>query len=195
MPAPISTTSSTRAAFNNSTVSRQRTMRRDLLDEQLADHIGVAGRRAVTLATTGTTRAARAASPRALRPSTSAAGAISVQWKGALTGSMIARRAPRSAASATARSTASRIAADDDLAGAVVIGDDADLARRLRPRRPGARGLDIEAEQRRHRALAHRHRLLHRLAAPLDEPHRIGDREGAAPPPCAEYSPSECPAT
>ena len=37
-----------------------------------------------------------------------AAGAIKGQWNGALTGSMIERRAPCSAASVTARSTAAR---------------------------------------------------------------------------------------
>jgi hypothetical protein len=60
---------------------------------------------AVTLATSGTEGARRAVSSSA-SAMMSAAGAISGEWNGALTGSMIERRAPRSAASAMARSTA-----------------------------------------------------------------------------------------
>ena len=68
--------------------------------------------------------------------------------------------------------------ADDDLSRAVVVRDGADLAvgRRLGDL---ARGLDVEAEQRRHRPDADRHRLLHRLAAALDEPGGIADRQRA----------------
>ena len=49
---------------------------------------------------------------------------------------------------------------------------------------------DLGADQRAHAALAHRHRRLHRLAARLEQPRRVGQREGAGSA-SAEYSPSE----
>src|SRR3954470_4372384 len=71
-----------------------------------------------------------------------------------------------------------RVTAEHDLARGVVVRDRADLALRS-----GlgdlARSLNLKTEERRHRALADRHRLLHRLAAALDEPRRVGHREGA----------------
>ena len=70
------------------------------------------------------------------------------------------------------------VAADDHLAGAVVIGDGANLALR---RRLGdaARRLEIEPQQRCHRAGAHRDRALHREAPALQQPRRLGERERA----------------
>ena len=62
---------------------------------------------AVTLATSARLGGGMSTSARA-SAMTSAAGAISEQWNGALTGSMMARRAPLSAAISTARSTAAR---------------------------------------------------------------------------------------
>ncbi len=65
------------------------------------------------------------------------------------------------------------MAADDDLPGRIVVGDGADLT-------PGgldgdlAGDVDVETEQCRHRPLADRHRLLHRLAAAFDEARRLG---------------------
>ena len=75
------------------------------------------------------------------------------------------------------------MAADDDLSRGVVVGHRADLvviepgARRLGGN--GARRLDLEAEQRRHRALADRHRALHRLSAQLQQPRRVANRKRA----------------
>src|SRR5216683_1670131 len=60
---------------------------------------------AVTLATSGTW-GSRSTTPASASAISRAAGAISAQWKGALTGSMIERLAPRAAAPAMARSTA-----------------------------------------------------------------------------------------
>ena len=80
--------------------------------------------------------------------------------------------------------------------GALSLADCADLAGLGRRFRGDCRGgFEIEAEQRRHRALADRHRLLHRLrrAAAAAAPHRAM-REGAGGA-SAEYSPSEWPAT
>ena len=66
--------------------------------------------------------------------------------------------------------------ADDDLIRRVVVGDGADLV-------PGrflgdvvGRGA-VDADERRHRALAHGHGLLHRPAAGLDEPGRVGEAD------------------
>jgi hypothetical protein len=89
-------------------------------------------------------------------------------------------RAPRSALGGEFDRLPHRLgmAADDDLAGAVVVGDDANAVAGG-ARGDLARGVDVETEERGHRALADRHRGLHRLAAPLDEAHRVGDREGA----------------
>ena len=95
---------------------------------------------------------------------------------------MIERRAPCSAASATARSTAARWPLTTICPGLLSL---ATAQTWLARRRRGdlARRGDVEAEQRRHRALADRHRLLHRPAAPLDEPRRLADRQARPPPP------------
>ena len=82
---------------------------------------------AVTLATSGTRggrerRPRRAPLPSRRRPAPSAA-----QWKGALTGSMIERRAPRSRGDRDRALDRGRVAADDDLARRHC---------RWRPRRP-----------------------------------------------------------
>ena len=96
---------------------------------------------------------------------------------------MIERRAPCSAASATARSTAARWPLTTICPGLLSLA----TAQTWPPRRrlgDLARGVDVEPEQRRHRALADRHRLLHRLAAALDEARRRR-RPAARPPPPA----------
>ncbi len=70
------------------------------------------------------------------------------------------------------------MAGHNDLPRRVVVRGLAYLAlrglARDRPRR-----LIVEAEERRHRADADRHRLLHRAAANTHEPRRVGKREGA----------------
>src|SRR3954471_14700148 len=70
------------------------------------------------------------------------------------------------------------VAADHDLARGVVIGGAAYLALR-----GGggdlARGVELEAEERRHRPRPNRHGELHGLAAPLQETCRVADSEGA----------------
>ena len=108
----------------------------------------------------------------------SAAGCISAQWKGALTGSSTARRAPNFGAKPTARSIAVlapeittwpgalSLAASHTSPSAAALGQLLGLA-------------EIGAEQRRHRPFAHRHRLLHGAAACLEQPRRIGEAERA----------------
>src|SRR3984957_670894 len=106
-PAPISTISSTSCSLKSNTVSRQRTSRITCSTSISRISPGSLTGEAVTLATTGTRGGFNATSASA-SSMISAAGAISGQWNGALTGSMIERRAPRSAASATPRSPAAR---------------------------------------------------------------------------------------
>ena len=108
----------------------------------------------------------------------SAAGCISAQWNGALTGSSTARRAPNFGASATARSIAVLVPRDHHLARRIVVGGFAYFAL------GGGLGqllrlAEIGAEQRRHGALADRHRLLHGPAAHLEQPRGIGEAERA----------------
>ena len=110
---------------------------------------------------------------------TSAAGCISAQWNGALTGSSTARRAPNFGASATARSIAVLGAGDHHLAGCIVVGS----LRRLRPSAAALASscacVEISAEQRRHCALADRHRLLHGATSGLEQPRGVGKAESA----------------
>ena len=70
------------------------------------------------------------------------------------------------------------VAREHDLTRIVIVGDGADLAlgRRLGQR---LRLVDVGAEQRAHRAHAHRHRRLHRLAAQLEQPRGVGQAERA----------------
>src|SRR3972149_6123887 len=90
----------------------------------------------------------------------SAAGCIRAQWKGALTGSSTARRAPKFGAKLPARSTGPLAPEIHPLPRRIVIGGFAPLAFG-----GGLRELlrlgEIGAEQRRHRPFAHGHRLLH----------------------------------
>ena len=65
------------------------------------------------------------------------------------------------------------VARDDDLRGVVVVGGLADLALRGLGR-DGGGGLEVEAEEGRHRADADRHRLLHRLAPDAQQARGIG---------------------
>jgi hypothetical protein len=68
--------------------------------------------------------------------------------------------------------------ADHDLARRVVVGDRADIASR-RTRRDGAGVVQFQPQQGRHRALADRHRLLHRQAAGLQQPRGIREAHGS----------------
>ncbi len=108
----------------------------------------------------------------------SAAGCIRAQWKGAETASITARLAPFAFAMLNGALDGRLVAGDDDLPAAVVVGDLADLALRSLARHL-ARGLDIEAEQRRHGALPDRHGALHGVAADAQEPRRVGERQAA----------------
>ena len=134
----------------------------------------------MTLATSGTI-GARSATPASASAITSAAGASSGEWNGALTGSRIERRAPCSRGDRDRALDRAAVAADDHLAGRVVVGQGADLvmvdagAGRLGGDGPG--GFGVEPEQRRHRPAADRHGALHRLPAPLQQPRRVADSE------------------
>ena len=124
----------------------------------------------------------------------SAAGCISAQWKGAETGSSMARLAPFALAISTARSTAALSPGHDHLAAAIVVRRLADLA--LRGLRGDRRGrVEVEPEQRRHGAGADRHRLLHGAAADAQKPRGVGNATALPAAASAEYSPSEWPAT
>ena len=57
--------------------------------------------------------------------------------------------------------------------------DLADLAAVAASAATASAGVEIEAEQRRHRAHPDRHRLLHGIAAHAQQPRRVGDREAA----------------
>ena len=74
-----------------------------------------------------------------------------------------------------------RRARDDDLTGAVVVRGLADRAGEVEVARRLRRDLhhrpEFEAEDRRHRAFAHRNRLLHRLAAQPQETRRVLESE------------------
>ena len=108
------------------------------------------------------------------------AGAMSEQWKGALTGSMTLIFPPRSVASATARSTAARWPAMTIWAGRVHVGDLDHLAlRRVRAHRLD--GGELDAHDGGHRAGAHGHGLLHELAALAHEAHGVGEARARRP--------------
>jgi hypothetical protein len=92
----------------NATDSRQRTVPVTCSTSRLRISSGSVTGRAVTFATTGTTGALTSMSARA-RCIASAAGCINAQWKGAETGSISARFAPRSLASLAARSMADAV--------------------------------------------------------------------------------------
>ena len=70
------------------------------------------------------------------------------------------------------------VAAHHRLIRRIIVGDDTDPV----PRGPGGNlpdGLEIEADDRRHGPLAHRHRFLHGSAASLQEPCGLIETEGA----------------
>ena len=147
----------------------------------------------MTFATSGTTGAA-IATPASASAIASAAGCISAQWKGALTGSSSARFAPFALAISTARSTAALSPRHHHLPRIVVVRRLAHLPlRRLRRHRLHRR--QVEPEERRHRPHPHRHRLLHRRARAACSIRAVSPSRIAPAAQSAEYSPSECPAT
>ena len=104
----------------------------------------------------------------------SAAGCISGQWKGAETGSIIARFAPRALAISMARSTAAFSPDNTTWAPPLSL-----AAAQMPHRRFGGdrfRLVEFEPDKRRHGADADRHRLLHGAAANAQEPRRVGNR-------------------
>ena len=110
---------------------------------------------------------------------TSAAGSISAQWNGAETASSIARLRRAPWRSAMARSTAALWPDTTTWPGALSLATSQTSSAVARRRRDLLRRLEIDAEQRRHRADAFGHRLLHGVAAHAQEPRRVADREAA----------------
>ncbi len=91
----------------------------------------------------------------------------------------MARLAPRVLADLHSALDRRLVAGHDDLTAAIVIRGVDDLLRAVRAccglRADGARLLDVDADQRRHRAVARRHRLLHRPPAQPQQPRGFGD--------------------
>ena len=98
---------------------------------------------------------------------------MSGQWKGALTGSMMARRAPRSLAISKAISTAPVAPLMTIWPGALVAGDGTDRIRRQFAEN-GFDRFHFDPDQRRHGAFAEGHCHLHRLAARFENLRRVG---------------------
>ena len=101
-------------------------------------------------------------------------------------------RAPSSLPISAAASIGGALAADDDLAGGVAIGDAEDAVRRGpldELRQPGV----VEADDRGHRAVAALARRLHEPAALADEAEAVGEGDHLAAT-NAEYWPIEWPA-
>ena len=160
------------------TLSVQRTMPVTCSTSRLRISAGSLIGRASTLATTGTTGAFISTLPSASAIA-SAAGRISAQWNGALTGSGSARLAP------AAFSDLDR-PLDRGLAWPETTTCPGALSLATPQTSPCAasaatsqHGWQIEPEDRRHGALPDRHRLLHRLAADLQQLCRVGERERA----------------
>ena len=137
-----------------------------LLGTRVASTLGCASK----LATTGKRGAPHAPSARARASTTRAAGAMSAQWKGALTLSGIARPFAAATSSPSARD-GRRVPRDDDLPGRVEV-------RRARPPRPAppraqraSSALGLDAHDGRHRARPRRNGLLHRAPAGPDQAH------------------------
>ena len=179
LPAPISTKSSTPAAASQAIALAPAHHAGHLLDQLPPDLRRVADRRRRRRWRRAAPAAARAATCASASAITSAAGAISAQWKGALTGSRIARLAPLALAISTARSTAARSPETTTWPGPLSLAACADLALGAPPRRPARGCVEVEPEQRRHGALADRHGLLHGPAADAEQPRRIGEVEAA----------------
>ena len=118
------------------------------------------------------------ASARSSGASRSSAGFISAQWNGALTGSGIARLAPSAFARSMARATAAFDPAMTTWPGAFMF---AGLTTSPCAASSQACGhlRRVEPEDGRHRALPHRHGLLHVAAAPAHGAQRVGEAHRA----------------
>ena len=105
---------------------------------------------------------------------------MSAEWNGADTASGSARLAPAAFSSSQALSTPALRAGDDGLLRVVEVGRLDDLAQLARGLRAACDdGAAVEAEDRRHRAGADRHRLLHRLGAKAHQRQRVGEAQRA----------------
>ena len=165
-----------------STLSRQRTVAVTCSTSSRAISAGSVTFWALTLAISGTAGTPGGVAPNASRIA-SAAGAMSAQWKGAETGSSMARFTPRSRGEAERPLHRAPGAGNHHLPAAVVVGGLDHLALALGRLgggvADGARLFEIGAEQGGHGALAGGHRPLHRLAAQLQQPRRAAEREAA----------------
>ncbi len=118
-----------------------------------------------------------AGSARSSGASRSSAGFISAQWNGALTGQRHGALARPSALRALGGPLhGGRRAGDHHLSRAVDVRRADDLALRRLLARP-RHGLQVAAENRRHRAGADRHRLLHVAPAPPHDRHRVAEHQ------------------
>ena len=151
----------------------------DLLDQQPADLVGIGDRRGGDIGDErhrGRARSRPSASASAIA---SAAGCISGQWKGARD------RQQDRALGALAPWPSRSPARPPPWRRRSPPGPARCRWRRRRPRpapprrRPPRAVVEVEAEQRRHGALADRHRRLHRLAAQLQQPRGVGEAERA----------------
>ena len=177
LPEPHSTSISTPCDFMYCTLSRQRTRPVTCSTSRCLMAAGSVISAASTLATSGT-RGVASDTVSSAAFIASAAGCISGQWKGALTGSSMPRLAPLGLGHLDGALDGFLVAAHHDLPAAIVVGDGDDLAeRRLLAGLLGR--LELDAEQGRHRADADRDRLLHRLAAQLQKPRGVCELQGA----------------
>ena len=192
LPAPTSTVSVTPCPAIQATLSRQRTRPVTCATSSLRITSTSRTGSAMTLATSGTAGGAIAtpASASAIR---SAAGCISAQWKGALTGSSIARFAPRALAISTARSTAALSPETTTCAGSLsfAASQTSPCAASAATASTAARSSPSTA------AIAPRPTgTASCIACPRSRSIRAVSSSRIAPAAqSAEYSPSECPAT
>ena len=118
--------------------------------------------------------------PPSTRATSSCAGCISAQWKGALTGSITARRAPLALADCRRFLHCGQCAGDDRLSGRVEVGGrDHQSCFRCGVAQASATARRIERQNCRHRALACGNGQLHCAAACLHRPHSIGKLQRA----------------
>ncbi len=159
----------------NWTDSRQRTVpvTCSIRDRTICDGSLIACAR--TFATSGTTGGLTGILAKASAMA-SAAGCIRRQWKGADTGSIIARFTPRNLASSTARSTAALVP------DTTTCPPPLSLAAAQTPTSATSAAIasdigKIEADHRRHGAGADRNRFLHGAAANPQQSRSVGDRQ------------------
>ena len=164
----------------------------EVLDQLAAgDPSAVVIGRASALARSGTVGSAKAIPASAARIP-SAASAISGEWAATETGRTIARLAPSVLASSGAGLDGRPLAGHDDLARGVAVGHDEDAVGRGALDQFGEPGV-VEADERRHRAVATLAGGLHQPAALADEADAVVEREAPAAT-SAVYCPIEWPA-